>query len=122
MKFDDILKLEREEQNKVLENIHNKMDELGIDELVSRIKNLIKACVPDSVWGKKELLEKNDYTVVFKNKKIFSIKMFYEYYDELCVELSFAGMRVVFIPEHRGENIVFEIDGFDEFVSMSDNL
>ena len=71
MKFDDILKLEREEQNKVLENIHNKMDELGIDELVSRIKNLIKACVPDSVWGKKELLEKNDYTVVFKNKKIF---------------------------------------------------
>ena len=122
MKFDDILKLEREEQNKVLENIHNKMDELGIDELVSRIKNLIKACVPDSVWGKKELLEKNDYTVVFKNKKIFSIKMFYEYYDELCVELDFVGMKVVFIPEHRDKNIVFEIDGFDEFVSMSDNL
>ena len=122
MKFDDILKLEREEQNKVLENIHNKMDELGIDELVSRIKNLIKACVPDSVWGKKELLEKNDYTVVFKNKKIFSIKMFYEYYDELCVELDFVGMKVVFIPEHRCKNIVFEIDGFDEFVSMSDNL
>ena len=122
MKFDDILKLEREEQYKVLENIHNKMDELGIDELVSRIKNLIKACVPDSVWGKKELLEKNDYTVVFKNKKIFSIKMFYEYYDELCVELDFVGMKVVFIPEHRDKNIVFEIDGFDEFVSMSDNL
>ena len=122
MKFDDILKLEREEQNKVLENIHNKMDELGIDELVSRIKNLIKACVPDSVWGKKELLEKNDYTVVFKNKKIFSIKMLYEYYDELCVELDFVGMKVVFIPEHRCKNIVFEIDGFDEFVSMSDNL
>ena len=122
MKFDDILKLEREEQNKVLENIHNKMDELGIDELVSRIKNIIKACVPDSIWGKKELLEKNDYTVVFKNKKIFSIKMFYEYYDELYVELDFVGMKVVFIPEHRDKNIVFEIDGFDEFLSMSDNL
>ena len=122
MRFNDILKLEREECIKVLENIHNKMDELGIDELVSRIKNLIKACVPDSVWGKKELLEKNDYTVEFKNKKIFSIKMFYEYYDELCVELDFVGMKVVFIPEHRDKNIVFEIDGFDEFVSMSDNL
>ena len=122
MKFDDILKLEREEQNKVLENIHNKMDELGIDELVSRIKNLIKACVPDSVWGKKELLEKNDYTVIFRNKKISSIKMFYRYYDELCVDLDFTGMKVVFIPEHRDKNIVFEIDGFDEFVSMSDNL
>lgn len=122
MKFNDILKLEREEQNKVLENIHNKMDELGIDELVSRIKNLIKACVPDSVWGKKELLEKNDYTVEFNNKKIFSIKMFYEYYDELCVELSIVGIKVVFIPEHGKTNIVFNIDGFDEFVSMSDNL
>ena len=122
MKFDDIFQLEREEQNKVLENIHNKMDELGIDELISRMKNLIKVCVPDSVWGKKELLEKNDYTVIFKNKKIFSIKMFYEYYDKLCVELDFVGMKVVFIPEHRDKNIVFEIDGFDEFLSMSDNL
>ena len=48
--------------------------------------------------------------------------MFYEYYDKLRVELDFVGMRVVFIPEHRDKNIVFEIDGFDEFVSMSDNL
>ena len=31
MRSDDILKLEREERNKVLENIHNKMDELEID-------------------------------------------------------------------------------------------
>lgn len=71
MKFDDILKLEREEQNKVLENIHNKMDELGIDELVSRIKNLIKACVPDSVWGKKELLEKMTILSYSRIKKFF---------------------------------------------------
>ena len=71
---------------------------------------------------RKNFWKKNDYTVVFKNKKIFSIKMFYEYYDKLRVELDFVGMRVVFIPEHRDKNIVFEIDGFDEFVSMSDNL
>ena len=98
MRSDDILKLEREERNKVLENIHNKMDELGIDELVSRMKNLIKICVPDSVYGKKELLGKDDYIVIFKNKKISSIKMLYEYYDELCAELDFKGMKVVFIP------------------------
>lgn len=122
MRSDDILKLEREERNKVLENIHNKMDELGIDGLVSRMKNLIKICVPDSVYGKKELLGKNDYIVVFKNKKISSIKMLYEYYDELCVELDFKGMKVVFIPEHGDRKIVFNIDGFDEFVSMSNNL
>lgn len=122
MRSDDILKLEREERNKVLENIHNKMDELGIDELVSRMKNLIKICVPDSVYGKKELLGKDDYIVIFKNKKISSIKMLYEYYDELCVELDFKGMKVVFIPEHGGRKIVFNIDGFDEFVSMSNNL
>lgn len=48
--------------------------------------------------------------------------MFYEYYDELCVKLSIVGIKVVFIPEHGKENIIFEIDEFDEFVSMSDNL
>ena len=77
MKFDDILKLEREEQNKILENIHNKMDELGIDELVSRMKNLIKVCVPDSIWGKKELLEKVDFD-------------FFEIYDETHTVMRFV--------------------------------
>lgn len=48
--------------------------------------------------------------------------MFYEYYDKLCVELSFVGMKVIFISEYGGKNIVFEIDGFDKFLSMSDNL
>ena len=122
MKLKDFIQLSREEQEQNIDSIYSTMTELGIDELVSRIKSLVNTAVSDSVWGRDELVNSGDYIVRFKGNKIVNIIIKYSEYDELRAELNCAGFTVTYEPEHGEPNNVLNIDGFAEFLQLTEGL
>ena len=54
--------------------------------------------------------------------KLDCIKLKYSYYDSITATVNMIGFMVDFKPEH-GEGVrLFEVDGFEEFLELSDKL
>lgn len=125
MKFKQFMQLSREEQ----ESYQNKvLDLLGKEnylDLLGRMKFCIRDFVSENSVPEgfvEHLLKDDNYTVEFKAGKLDCIKLKYSYYDSITATVNMIGFMVDFKPEH-GEGVrLFEVDGFEEFLELSDKL
>lgn len=125
MKFKQFMQLSKEEQ----ESYQNKvLDLLGKEnylDLLGRMKFCIRDFVSENSVPEgfvEHLLKDDNYTVEFKGGKLYDIKLEYSYYDSITATVNMIGFMVDFKPEH-GEGVrLFEVDGFEEFLELSDKL
>ena len=99
------------------------MTSIGHEGLVNRMKKIISAVMPtrvvDNIDLKENLLKNNNYTVTFEQGKLTSITMSYYEYDGITVKLNCLGMNAYFEPEHGDPEDLLKIDGFEEFINLT---
>ena len=125
MKFKQFMQLSKEEQ----ENYQNKVLELLSKQNYLDLLGRMKFCIRDFVSENsvpdgfvEHLLKDNNYTIEFKGGKLDCIKLEYSYYGSITATVNMIGFMVDFKPEH-GEGVrLFEVDGFEEFLELSDKL
>jgi len=123
MKLKEILDLSREEQDEIVRKIHDKMTELGPQELVRRLKKAVDLVVPESECPddfKQKLLESGDFVVEYKDNKIDFVELKYSYYDCITASVNPIGANAYYQGEHSNGKSLLKIDGFDEFIKMTD--
>lgn len=125
MKFKQFIQLSKEEQ----ESYQNKVIELLAKQNYLDLLGRMKFCIRDFVSENsvpegfvEHLLKDDNYTVKFKGGKLYDIKLEYSYYGSITATVNMIGFMVDFKPEH-GESVrLFEVDGFEEFIELSDKL
>lgn len=125
MKFKQFMQLSKEEQESYQNKVLKLLAEQNYLDLLGRMKFCIRDFVSENSVPEgfvEHLLKDDNYTVEFKGGNLDNIKLEYSYYDSITATVNMIGFMVNFKPEH-GENVrLFEVDGFEEFLELSDKL
>lgn len=125
MKFKQFMQLSKEEQEIYQNKVLDLLGKQNYLDLLGRMKFCIRDFISENSVPEgfvEHLLKDDNYTVEFKGGKLHDIKLEYSYYDSITATVNMIGFMVDFKPEH-GEGVrLFEVDGFEEFLELSDKL
>ena len=125
MRFKELSNRPLDEIDKIVGGIQRKMTDIGFEKLALYMRDVILHKLPDKPNSsysdkdfKAELLNGGNCNVSFEGGKLIDIDIYYNYHDSIRAVLTAAGFNIRYEYENGDREVLYEIDGFDEFLDV----